>query len=229
MKKRNVLDVKVFGERVLFEPVHEEMTGSIVMPEKAQKKYELGRVLKVGDGKSKDKDGKVKKTKMIVKPGDIVQFQVNPMMAASCSLRLEGITYLNVLQHDLLARLSGTKVTFQDFEIIGAWVLLGTFEDVVPDQIIQLPGSVENPEVRFLRYFVVQRGGLVDDENIQIGTEVIVDRRAPQLISINGMTFFITDYRHIYGMVEPTPLLAAAKSKHIRDLQEVTATLQTTP
>jgi len=203
------LKIRLFGERVLFEPVEEELTGSIELPQKSNKQYELGRVLLIGDGKTKGADGTVRENKIVVQPGDIVWFQVSPMMAATCAVRFKGKTYLNVLQHDLIGRLKTTKVSLDNFEILGYWILLDTFEDRDPKSKIALPDTVQAPEVRMLRYFVKQKGALVDA--FEVGDEVIIEKRAAQLVAFNNEPYFYTDSRHVHGVVESSPELEKAK------------------
>jgi co-chaperonin GroES (HSP10) len=205
------LDIKLhlFGERVFFEPVEEELTGSLALPERINKAYELGRVLLVGDGKSKDVLGNVKETKLVVKPGDIIWFQVIPQMAANCAVRIRGKTYLNVLQHDLIGRLKNTEVRLENFEILGHWVLLDTFEDPTETKII-IPDTV-NETHKSLRYFVRQKGEFVD--NCQVGEEVIIEKRAATLVAFNNVPYFYIDGRHITGTADSTPELEKAKTE----------------
>lgn len=200
-------NIQLFGERVLFEPVEEEIKGSILLPQKANKSYELGRVLQVGNGKVKDKDGNVKETPLCVKPGDIVWFQVNPMMAANCAVRFNGKTYLNVLQHDIIAKLKSTVVSIEDFEVLGYWVLLDSFEDKLPSSQILLPDTA-NTELRALRYVIKQKGVFAKD--VEVGQEVVIEKRAAQLVSLNDEPYFYMDSRHVHGIVDDTPEKASA-------------------
>jgi co-chaperonin GroES (HSP10) len=208
---RMSLDIKLhlFGERVFFEPVEEELTGSLALPERINKAYELGRVLLVGDGKVKDKDGNIKETKLVVKPGDIVWFQVIPQMAANCAVRIRGKTYLNVLQHDLIGRLKSTVVTLENFEILGHWVLLDSFEDPTETKII-IPDTV-NETHKALRYFVRQKGEFAT--GYEVGDEVIIEKRAATLVAFNNVPYFYIDGRHITGTADSTPELEKAKTE----------------
>jgi co-chaperonin GroES (HSP10) len=203
------MKIQLFGERVLFEPVEEELKGSIVLPEKANKNYELGRVLLIGNGKTKGADGSIKEVPIHVQPGDIVWFQINPMMAANSAVRFKGKTYLQVLQHDLIGKLKSTTVSLENFSILGHWILIDTFEDRIPGSQIHLPDTVQDQSVRMLRYFVVQKGENVKD--FEIGDEVIIEKRAAQLVAFNDEPYFYLDSRHVHGVVETTPELEKAK------------------
>lgn len=205
------LDIKLhlFGDRVLFEPVDEELVGSILLPQTRNKQYELGRVLQVGNGRVRDANNVIKDTKLIVKPGDIIWFQVIPQMMANCALRLRGKTYLNVVQHDLIGRLKSTTVTLENFEILGYWVLLDSFEDPLKEESkIYIPDTVKENPVRALRYYVKQKGEFVTD--INVGDEVVLDKRAAQMVTLNGDPYFYTDSRYIQGVAESTPELEKA-------------------
>jgi co-chaperonin GroES (HSP10) len=195
---------KLFGDRVLFTPIEEELTGSIVLPEKANRSYELGRVLHVGDGIVRNRYTNVSETRTpLVEVGDCIWFQIDRMMAANNTIRIDGKTYMHTLQADLLARIKRdkdkkVKVTLESFEILGKWCLMKTFEDKVPGSSILLPDTASD-NVRMLRYEVVQRGATVKDE-VQIGTEVLIEKRAAQLVAINNEPYFYINSDHIVGV-----------------------------
>ena len=214
----DVSKVQLFGERVLFEPVEEELKGSIVLPEKANKNYELGRVLRIGNGKTKGADGTVRETKIHVKPGDIVWFQINPMMAANSAVRIKGKTYLNVLQHDLIGKLASTTVTLENFSILGYWILLDTFEDRAPGSKIHIADTVTDASVRMLRYYVVQKGENVTD--FEVGDEVVIEKRAAQLVAFNDEPYFYLDSRHVHGVIGSSDELEKAKKDKAELLRE---------
>lgn len=194
-----MLKIKLFGDRVLFKPIEEEITGSILLPIRQNKKYELGEVIKLGDGKYKDTAGNQKEAKMLVAIGDYIFFQVNPMMAQNNAVRLEGKTYMTIIQHDMIARLKSPKVSLENFEILGYWLLLDSFEDKVGDSRIVLPDNV-GMESRALRYKVKQKGALAD--NVEVGQEVIIEKRAASIVTINDEYYWYLDSRHVYGVVE---------------------------
>ena len=194
------VNVKLFGDRVLFKQIDEDVLGSIVLPQKQNRQYELGEVLLTGDGKVKDANGNVKEVPILVKKGDYIWFQVNPHMAVNNVIKLDGVTYLTILQHDMIARLKSPQVTLENFEILGVWVLLDTFEDKRPGSTIVLPDTVES-DARMLRYRIKQKGSQVTC--CEIGDEVIIEKRAAQLVAINNQPFFYLDSRFIYGIIEP--------------------------
>jgi co-chaperonin GroES (HSP10) len=198
--KRMNVNVKLFGDRILFKPIEQEVVGSIVLPQKENKSYELGEVLQVGDGKGKDALGNPKQVPILVKPGDYIWFQVNPFMIQNSVVKFEGKTYMTIAQHDMIARLKSPTITMENFEILGIWTLLDTFEDRAPNSLIVIPDTA-SADARMLRYTVKQKGALVTD--VEVGQEIIFDKKMAQLVAINNKPFFYLDSRYIYGIVEP--------------------------
>ena len=192
---------KIFGDKAVFKSITEELSGSIVLPQKAAKQYELGEVVAIGDGQVKDGYGGYKIRPVLVKPGDIIWFQVNTMMASNNMFRVDGQLYMTIVQHDMLARLKTAKVDIDTFEILGHWVLLEGFEDKKKDSLIYIPDTVETPEVRMLRYRVKQKGSLAVD--IEVGQEVAIEKRAAQLVELNGKPYFYIDCRNIAAVIQP--------------------------
>lgn len=193
------MNIRLFGDQVLFKPIDEEVGGSLILPQRQNKKYELGQVLVLGDGQKKDALGNPKKVEMLVNVGDLIWFQVNPYAAFNNSVHLDGKTYMTIIQNDMIARLKEPKVSIENFEILGDWVLLTTFEDKAPHSGIIIPGTADEAS-RSLRYKVSQVGQLVD--SVVAGEEVIIDKKMANLVSINHEPFFYISRHSILGIVK---------------------------
>lgn len=93
------MEFKPLNDRLLVEEIYaDDITPSgIIIPEQAKEKPQQGRVVAVGDG-GYLKDGAFRKTQ--VKVGDLVLFG----KFAGSSIKMNGKTYLIVMEEDLFGR-----------------------------------------------------------------------------------------------------------------------------
>lgn len=91
------ITLKPLGDRVLLEPIEEEMTrGGIMLPEAAKEKPQKGRVLSVGPG---ERDDQGKRIPLDVKDGDVVMFA----KYAGTEIKVDGKKLLIMKESDLFA------------------------------------------------------------------------------------------------------------------------------
>jgi len=88
--------IKPIGDRVLVEPVEEEVSkvGSLYVPDTAKEKPQRGKIVAVGEGRFEGKD----LIPMRVKVGDKVLFG----KYAGVELKYEDKDYLILNEHDIL-------------------------------------------------------------------------------------------------------------------------------
>lgn len=191
--------VHLFGDRVLVKNIEETVSGNLVVPQTRHRAYEIGEVVSLGDCRAWSGDS-ITETTPLVKIGDYVWFQLNPQVAFGLNtVRLEGVTYLALMQHDLLAHLTKPTVTIDNFQILGYWLLLTLVEEARPDSVIALPDSVERLDVRNYRYTVAQRG--VKATNVEVGDEVLIETSRATPVQIGDQKFMYIDSRHILGKI----------------------------
>jgi len=92
------MNYKPLADRVILEPQEAEQKtkSGIVLPDSAQEKPQMGKVIKVGPGKFSD-DGKA--IPMTVKEGDIVIYA----KYGGTEIKVAGKEYLIVKENDILA------------------------------------------------------------------------------------------------------------------------------
>ncbi|AEB11468.1 co-chaperone GroES [Marinithermus hydrothermalis] len=90
--------LKPLGDRVVVEPIEEEVTtkGGIVLPDTAKEKPQKGKVIAVGSGRLLDNGERVP---LEVKEGDIVVFA----KYGGTEVEIEGNEYVILSERDLLA------------------------------------------------------------------------------------------------------------------------------
>lgn len=165
------MNIKLFGHRVLVE--HHKLSDKetlIIMPDAAQQHdtHRLGKVVAIGDGKTKT--GIVP---TLVKEGDIVLFQINQIMEHTQTFVLNGRTYMNLLQTELLARVNGEKLTADNIEMLGDWLLLKHF--VRDTGRIVLPKNLNKQAAPEFIYFRCMAKGSTIDKPFELEDELIVN------------------------------------------------------
>ena len=92
------MNVRPLHDRIIVQRLEEstQQIGSIIIPDSAKEKPQLGKVLAVGLGKT-DKDGK--RTPLDVKAGDTILFG----KYSGQEVKLEGLEYLIMKEDDVLA------------------------------------------------------------------------------------------------------------------------------
>lgn len=182
--------LKLLGDRIAVVEVKEEVTGSILIPETASKSFTLGRVIAVGDGGPA-------KIPIYVQPGDLVMFQLIGPQSLSTKYLMNGTATRILLQDDLIARLKGSVINYENFEIIGKWLLLQV--STQDTSMIVIPKSVKQPE-NFL-FHVAQLGNGVTLD-VKVGQEVFVERLRCNPIEISGVTYGYVTQADVHGHVE---------------------------
>ena len=165
------MNIKLFGPRVLVE--HHKLSDKenlIIMPDATQQHdtHRLGKVVFVGDGKTKT--GIVPS---LVKVGDVVLFQINNVMEHTQSFVLHGRTYMNLLQTELLARVKGEKLTTDNIEMLGDYLLLKSF--VRDTGRIVLPKNLSRQAAPEFIYFRCMAKGSTINKPFELNDELIVN------------------------------------------------------
>ncbi len=189
---------KLFGERILVEQVYPKQ-GTIFVPESAQDSdlHRIGRVVAVGDGKFEGKDHP-----MPVKVDELIYFQINAVMAAHCCFEVpmpgrKSKSLINLDQKDAVARLDTNEVTRDGFHMLGKWVLLKPFQRST-GQIV-LPNAAN--DWQFVYYRIDEAGGLVENEELIPGQEVVVVHGHANPIQIAREDYAYIAENDIHGLV----------------------------
>lgn len=186
--------LKPFGTRVAVKDVAEEFESEIILPSRRQLQYLIGEVVASSD-----------QAKEWVKDGEIVLFQlpINPAtgkpMQPAISIDGEDLQFLHY--KDLIARLpkGNPKVTIDNFQVIGTWVLIRA-EFNKPSSLIQLPDSAQEQHHHdMFKFYLVQKGPQCKVD-MNVGEEVVVDANRCNPIEIDGKKFFYTYEDWIYGV-----------------------------
>lgn len=201
------MNVKMFGHRCLVEFHRLKSKSNILIPDNAQQTdtHRLGIVRFVGDGRVKGKDETVPS---LVKPGDLVMFQINNIMLATQQFVLNGKTCMNLLQDELIARIDGEDQSYENLTMLGDYVLLKHFERRQPGSTLFVPESVMRNSAPDFIYFRCQKKGSTSGEHFKEGDELVVNfgRLTPMFISTDGKNdeYCYTRKEWIDGVVEGT-------------------------
>jgi co-chaperonin GroES (HSP10) len=179
---------KLFGNRVILKDTDDpkkEIDG-IVMGESHQRMHMAMEVVSMGDGRL---IGSNQLTRSVaIKPGDRVFIQFNPNMFANNMQKVEGVRYLAIHQHDVLAKVSHDSYvwTLDDWTPVGHWVLLRV---ETPDKVgkIWLPGSNQPMKsAGEVKLYVEKFGELAGEElGIQTGMRVMAEASRCNPFSLN--------------------------------------------
>jgi len=186
--------IKLFGHRALLEWWKPEAESRIIQPDISGQHDVLrwGKVATVGDGKltasmREQLAGRGFKTDIIpgvVKEGDRVCFELNDMIK-HCQVYKrwrDKKDMIQLLQTDLIGRLTGDTVSLDNFQILGDFVLVKPELRGTGGSIL-LPSSVEkSPE--FVYYRVVQIGSSVGLD-IKVGDEIIINHGKVNVLVFN--------------------------------------------
>jgi co-chaperonin GroES (HSP10) len=207
------MNVKLFGHRCLVEFYRPKTASKIIIPDSAQNTdtHRLGIVRFVGDGVLK---GKATPEPALVKPGDVVMFQINGMMEATQKFVLDGKHYMNLLQGDLIARINGEDLTAENMEMLGDYVLLKHFVRQQPGSTLFLPDNAVRQSAPDFIYFRCVKKSTTVDLAVEIGNEVVVNfgRLTPMFIvkrnddgTTENQEFCYTRKEWVDGVVEEAP------------------------
>jgi len=172
----------------------------ILIPDSAQERdsHRFGVVRYIGDGVIK---GKAEPKPAIVKEGDVVMFQINNIMEATQKFVLDGKTYMNLLQDELIARVIGEDVNVENLEMLGEYALLQHFMRDQPGSRLLLPDSAQmrtsSPD--FIYFRCLKKGSLVD-KAVNEGDEVVVNfgRLTPMFIVRRNEDGTSTNLEYVY-------------------------------
>jgi|MudIll2142460700_1097286.scaffolds.fasta_scaffold16479_2 co-chaperonin GroES (HSP10) len=204
------MNVKLFGPRCLVEFHKLNTTSKIIIPDVAQNadSHRTGIVRFVGDGKVKGKDEPVP---ALVKPGDVVMFQLNGIVEATQKFVIDGKHYLNLLQDDLLARINGDDMALENLTMLGDYVLLKHFLRERPGSTLFLPDqAVRQSAPEFIYFRCIQKGERVT-RDFNLNDEVVVNfgRLTPMFIvkrnadgTSENQEFCYTRQEWVDGVVE---------------------------
>jgi len=94
------MTIHPIDERVLIKPVEQEerKVGSIIIPDTAKERPQIGEVVAIGDDVSHDKESK-KKLSELVKVGDKVVYA----RYGGTEVKVDNVEYLLVSRNDILA------------------------------------------------------------------------------------------------------------------------------
>lgn len=194
------MSIKLFGPRCLVEFHRIKSASKILIPDSAQERdsHRFGIVRYIGDGKLKGKD---EPKPALVKEGDVVMFQINNIMEATQKFVLDGKTYMNLLQDELIARVTGEDVTADNLEMLGEYALLQHFLREQIGSKLLLPDSAQmrtsSPD--FIYFRCIKKGSLVD-KAVAVGDEVVVNfgRLTPMFIHRRNEDGTTTNLEYVY-------------------------------
>ena len=179
--------LKLFGERIAVKQAKEETESTIEIV--AESYTKMGEVFAIADGKYNDGTQKT----MYVNVGDTILHSALP---TNTSFEFEGEKINIFHQSDAYAKVSGKRVTIEDFTILGDWVLLSSEvkqkgEIVVPEKYAPLD------EVMF---YLEQKGdGCHTLEGVEKGTQVYPEVGKLFPIFVGGLPYFYTLGHFING------------------------------
>jgi co-chaperonin GroES (HSP10) len=194
------MNINLFGPRCLVEFHRIKSASKILIPDSAQERdsHRFGIVRYIGDGKLK---GKPEPKPALVKEGDVVMFQINNIMEATQKFVLDGKTYMNLLQDELIARVIGEDVTADNLEMLGEYALLQHFLREQIGSKLLLPDSAQmrtsSPD--FIYFRCIKKGSLVD-KAVNVGDEVVVNfgRLTPMFITRRNDDGTSTNLEYVY-------------------------------
>lgn len=190
----------LFGDRVL---VAKEVTkqGSIIIPQGAgQDMHRLGRVVSTGSGKRPG----AKDVEMYVKEGDLVWFQTNAIMQSHQMYELEGEILMNLMQSEIIARVGSNEITYDNFDVLGEWVLVKPFLKQPPKAKILLPEAAKQA---MAIYFRVEKMGHQVDLPIKKGDEVVLVHGRAQPFAIQREDYAYVHKSFVHGVVEESRIV----------------------
>jgi co-chaperonin GroES (HSP10) len=134
-------------------------------------------------------------------PGDIVLFQLPASLAGRVTYKFKDVLHAFLSAEDIIARLSSDTISYENFKIVGRFMLLQP--DVrEPSKLIQLPQNAPEAREEGLHFSVLQKGADVKLD-VTTGQEVYPDKGFVNPINIDGKDFTFVDQQHVYGALSP--------------------------
>lgn len=185
--------MKLFGERVALQQVEETIQGTLLVPDLHAKTFTIGKVVSVGDGKTKDGA----KT-MWISPGELIMFQLVGPQTVQAKFNVAGKPMMILHQGDLIARLDKPVIAPENLTILGEWLLLDV---TIPTKVgeLYLPNKV-TPGLESIVFHVRQLGAGVTLE-AKPGDEVAVERGRCQPLEIDGKTLAYIHQSQVHGVI----------------------------
>jgi co-chaperonin GroES (HSP10) len=150
--------------------------------------------LVTGDGKMPD--GKDKP--IWVSTGNVVMFQLIGNQDAVSQFLYNGNKVRILHQNDLIARLKSTKVSLENFEILGDWVLLRV-DTSINTTLVVVPDAARRLED--FSFKVEQKGAGVEHD-IQRDEEVFPERMRCNAVEIERVAYAFCTKGDIHGVVK---------------------------
>jgi co-chaperonin GroES (HSP10) len=187
--------LKLRGELVAVTEATETFESSLALPQERNIAYNLGKAVAIGDGKLADRQAE-----MLVKPGDLLLFQMNGIQATNSLHLCDGQPIFILNQGDMIARLQSTTISLKSFEILGGWVLLEPFLDM-KDNIIVIPDTAMTSQTELQKYRLLQQGSTAKLDAVA-GQELVVERMRVHRIDIGGDTCGFIHSSCVHGVIE---------------------------
>jgi co-chaperonin GroES (HSP10) len=196
-------NLTLLGEKIAVTQAKEQLQGSIILPENRMIKFEIGKVINIGDGKYRDGTER----KMWVKPGDLVMYQLGGPQIENSKFKLRGNPIKVFHQGDVIAKLDPMPdkpdtviVSMDTFHIIGNWVLL---EVVLEQGVIIVPEKVAPSED--FKFKLVQKGEGVEIP-VEKGDMVYPERGKCLPVEIEHTTYVYTHQDYLHGVLKDTEI-----------------------
>ena len=196
-------NLKLFGPRVLLAKEKPAQKGKLLLPDNRDAIHALARVVAIGDGVIRLPDGTRVDVPLKVAVGDIVFFQTNASMAAACSYELDRVSYMNLMQGDLLARLPDTDITVEKMEMLGDWVLITP--SIRQTGTIILPATMNYQEHLEHTYWTCVKAAPGSDFEAVPGQEVLVNAHRASPVQIDSAIYCYIDRNFILGVMDVAP------------------------
>ena len=189
----------LFGEKVALHNLPEVVETTLELPENRSISFNIGEVLAVADGVYRDG---TKKT-MWVSNGDYVMYMLdgeNGPTTRNAKIKLNGELVHVIHQGDCIARLHGQKITLNEFEILGEYLLLKAFQNEPSGLIIQPKQYAPPEEFRF----IVEQTGQGIKLPLKKGMEVFPEYGKCGPLTIDRETYVFTHADWIRAAWLPT-------------------------
>lgn len=197
--------MRIRGDRVAIRELTEQVNTSLALPQERNKSYLIGEVLFVGDGTYRGNT-----CVMYVRPGEKVLFQMNAIQAANSvyywrhsNNKPEPLFIVNI--GDLIGRVNSTRVTTEEFEVLGDWVLVEPKVVRGEDELIVIPDTSKDPALNqelFKYYFHSQGKDSRWSLDAEKGDELVVERTMVNPLEIDGTRFGFIPTDRVYGVVK---------------------------
>lgn len=169
----------MFGHRCLVEFYRPKNNGDcrIIIPDATQSvdTHRYGIVRYLGDGVQRLPSGETKQAASLVQVGDVIMFQINQVMEATQGYALNGKTFMNLLQTELLAVFPNGEINYENMQMLGDYLLLQHFIRQSADSRLLLPPGVNRQSMPECIHFRCVKKGSTVPEEIAVGDELLLN------------------------------------------------------